>query len=76
MLSLSSHTHVMTEVQGPGAEVLHWAEKVYYKQKPKKRQKRRYYNSLYYQGRKERNQRAKLPKEKVRAPAKKVKGWV
>ena len=29
----------MTEVQGPGAEVLHWAEKVYYKQKPKRGEK-------------------------------------
>jgi hypothetical protein len=29
----------MTEVQGPGAEMLHWAEGAYYRKKPKRRQK-------------------------------------
>jgi len=36
LLCPSFHTLVMTEVQEPGAEMLHWAEKAYYKQKPKK----------------------------------------
>jgi hypothetical protein len=62
----------MTEVQGPGAEVLHWAEKVYYKQKPK-RGRKGYYNILYYQRRRERNQRAKLPKEKLEHQPRKVR---
>ena len=44
MLSLSFHTHVMTEVQEPGAEVLHWAEKAYYSKSQKSKVKKVYYN--------------------------------
>jgi hypothetical protein len=57
----------MTEVQEPGAEMLHWAEQAYYNksQKEKRKKKERCTTTKPTREERERDHWAKLPKEKL-----------
>ena len=62
--------------------MLHWAEKAYYKQKPKNKEKevKKYYNKDTLPGKKRRETLGQTTKGKVRAPAlislRDGQGWV